>query len=135
MENYDPITELADSRQGDEGEITKSLEHYTSAIPSSAYLAVAVGAMGLSLFCQVTGRGRWGNFIAQWAPTVLIVGLYNKLVKLEGHDRTDREELGEYTCEFCESKFSVKEDLRTHQKHCRLRGSEDLRLTNPDGIG
>jgi hypothetical protein len=31
-----------------------------------------------------------GNFIAQWVPTWLIIGLYNKLVKLEGHDRFDR---------------------------------------------
>ena len=59
-------------------------------IPSSAYLGVAVGAMGLSLLCQMTGRGKWGNFIAQWVPTLLIIGLYNKVVKVEGHDRTDR---------------------------------------------
>jgi hypothetical protein len=36
------------------------------------------------------GRGKWGNFIAQWVPTWLVIGLYNKLVKLEGHDRYDR---------------------------------------------
>ena len=49
-------------------------------------LAIAIGAIGLSLVCQVAGRGKWGNFIAQWVPTWLIIGLYNKLVKLEGHD-------------------------------------------------
>ena len=47
-------------------------------------------AMGLSLACQVTGKGKWGNFIAQWVPTSLIIGLYNKLVEMEGHDRYDR---------------------------------------------
>ena len=73
-----------------EGEFTKAIEEYTASIPSSAYLAVAVGAMGLSLLCQVTGQGKWGNFIAQWVPTWLIIGLYNKVVKLEGHDQTDR---------------------------------------------
>jgi hypothetical protein len=46
--------------------------------------------MALSVACQVTGRGKWGNFIGQWVPTWLIIGLYNKLVKLEGHDRYDR---------------------------------------------
>ena len=45
-----------------EDEFTKSIEEYTGSIPSSAYLGVAVGAMGLSLLCQVTGRGKWGNF-------------------------------------------------------------------------
>jgi hypothetical protein len=46
--------------------------------------------MAVSLMCQVTGQGKWGNFIAQWVPTWLIIGLYNKLVKLEGDDRFDR---------------------------------------------
>jgi hypothetical protein len=62
----------------------------TASIPSSAYLGVAVGAMGLSLLCQVAGQGKWGNFIAQWVPTLLIIGLHNEAVKVEGHDRTDR---------------------------------------------
>jgi hypothetical protein len=73
-----------------EDQFTKTIESYTAAVPSTGYLAVAIGAMGLSLACQMAGRGKWGNFIAQWVPTWLIIGLYNKLVKLEGHDRYDR---------------------------------------------
>ena len=110
-----------------EDEFTKTLEEYTASLPSSAYLGIAIGAMALSLVCQASGRGKWGNFIAQWVPTWLIIGLYNKLVKLEGHDRRDRaearEQPGEYTCEFCDSKFSFEDDLRNHQKHCRLRNT------------
>jgi hypothetical protein len=52
-----------------EDQFTKTIESYTAAVPSSSYLAVAIGAMGLSLACQVAGRGKWGNFIAQWVPT------------------------------------------------------------------
>ncbi len=73
-----------------EDQFTKTFESYTVAVPSSAYLAVGIGAMGLSLACQVAGRGKWGNFIAQWVPTWLIIGLYNKLVKLAGQDKSDR---------------------------------------------
>jgi hypothetical protein len=40
-----------------EDEFTKTIEQYTAAIPSSAYLGVAVAAMGVSLLCQVAGRG------------------------------------------------------------------------------
>jgi len=40
-----------------EDQFTKTIEAYTAAVPSSAYLAVAIGAMGLSLACQVAGRG------------------------------------------------------------------------------
>lgn len=73
-----------------EDELTKTVERYTAAIPSSAFLTVALAAMGVSLIAQLSGGGKWGNFFAQWAPTWLMIGLYNKLVKLEGHDRTDR---------------------------------------------
>jgi hypothetical protein len=73
-----------------EDQFTKSVEEYTAAIPSTAYLGVAIGAMALSLIFQVTGQGKWGNFVAQWVPTWLIIGVYNKLVKLEGHDQMDR---------------------------------------------
>jgi len=72
-----------------EDNFTKTVESVTAEIPSSAYLGVAVGAMAVSLFFQLTGGGKWGNFIAQWAPTWLIIGVYNKLVKLEGHDHQD----------------------------------------------
>lgn len=72
-----------------EDSFTKNVEKYTAEIPSSAFLGVAVGAMAISLLFQLTGEGKWGNFIAQWAPTWLIIGVYNKLVKLEGHDALD----------------------------------------------
>jgi CBS domain-containing protein len=75
-----------------EDSFTKEVEGYTASLPSFAYLGIAAAAMGASLLFQVTGRGKWGNFVAQWAPTWLILGLYNKLVKLEGHDRADRGE-------------------------------------------
>ena len=73
-----------------EDRFTKQLETYTAEIPSSAYLGIAVGAMMASLLLQITGQGKWGNFIAQWVPTWLIIGLYNKMIKLEGHDHADR---------------------------------------------
>jgi hypothetical protein len=88
MENYQAGESYRPSKTEDQ--FTKSVEEYTGAIPSSAYLGVALGAMALSLMFQATGQGKWGNFIAQWVPTWLIIGVYNKLVKLEGHDRTDR---------------------------------------------
>ena len=70
-----------------EGELTKQIEEYTASIPSSTYLAVALVAMGVSLMAQLTGRGKWGNFVAQWVPTWLLFELYNKIVKTQGHER------------------------------------------------
>ena len=90
MEPYQSTEMNQTSPQPSEDEFTKTIEKYTASIPSSAYLAVAIGAMGFSLFCQLVGRGKWGNSIAQWVPTWLIIGLYNKVVKQEGHDQFDR---------------------------------------------
>jgi hypothetical protein len=89
MDNYEGAFETGEP-QAAEDSLTKSIEQYTASIPSSGFLGVAVGAMMLSLAFQLAGRGKWGNFIAQWVPTWLIIGVYNKLVKLEGHDQTDR---------------------------------------------
>lgn len=75
-----------------EDQFTKTLERYTATVPSSGFLAVALASMGLSLIFQLGGQGKWGNFVAQWVPTWLLFGVYNKLVKLEGHDRHDRGE-------------------------------------------
>ncbi len=44
----------------------------------------------LSLICQLIGRSKWGNFISHWVPFWLVIGVYNKLTKLEDHDPTDR---------------------------------------------
>lgn len=73
-----------------EDAVTKSIERYTAKIPSSMLLAIALGAMGLSLASQISGRGKWGNFVAQWVPTIIMMGVYNKLVKVAGHDQDDR---------------------------------------------
>jgi hypothetical protein len=80
------VTKSMEQPDTKEGELTKTIEQYTAAIPSSTYLAVAVGAMAVALVAQLTGRGKWGNFIAQWVPTWLLLGVYNKIVKTEGHD-------------------------------------------------
>jgi hypothetical protein len=70
----------------EEGETTKMIESATSRIPSGAYLTGAVGAMAASLVLMLAGQRNVANFIGQWAPTILIMGLYNKLVKQHGSD-------------------------------------------------
>ncbi|MGH7323845.1 MAG: hypothetical protein ACREJ9_04270 [Candidatus Rokuibacteriota bacterium] len=69
-----------------EGEITKLIESYTSEIPSGVYLGLAIGSMALSLMIMLMGRRNVASFISQWVPTILIMGLYNKLVKVEGSE-------------------------------------------------
>lgn len=69
-----------------EGRTTKAIESYTGELPSGTFLTVAIGAIAISLLLMLTGRRDLANFVGQWAPTILIMGLYNKLVKLEGSE-------------------------------------------------
>lgn len=72
-----------------EGRLARTIEEQTAKLPSDVYLWAAIGTMAISLGCVVSGKKHTGLFFGQWAPSLLIIGVYNKLVKLEGHDRED----------------------------------------------
>jgi len=72
-----------------EGRIAKTIEDQTARLPSDTFLWMAVGAMSVSATLQLMGNKHGSLFIGQWAPTFLIFGLYNKLVKQLGSDRTE----------------------------------------------
>jgi hypothetical protein len=69
-----------------EGQVARMIEDYTTEIPSDAFLWAAGGSIVGSIFLHVTGNAKAGLFVGQWAPTFLILGLYNKIVKLQGSD-------------------------------------------------
>jgi len=73
-------------REHEEGEFTKLIEQYTSQVPSGFYLSMAFGAVGLSLLLRMSNRDRDSLFIGQWVAPFMLMGLYNKLVKLHGSD-------------------------------------------------
>jgi hypothetical protein len=77
-----------DMHSHSEGQIAKKIEEQTAKLPSDAFLWMAVGAMSVSATMQLMGNRHVSLFIGQWAPTFLIFGLYNKLVKQLGSDRT-----------------------------------------------
>lgn len=70
----------------DEGKITKAIEKETAKVPSIVYLAAAVASMAGSLTLKIIGKQNTALFIGQWAAPFLILGIYNKIVKTEGHD-------------------------------------------------
>ncbi|MES2387971.1 MAG: hypothetical protein V4543_08210 [Bacteroidota bacterium] len=69
-----------------EGPVATMIEEQTAKVPSDVFLWAAVGAMGVSLCYQVMKKKPLSLFIGQWAAPILLLGIYNKLVKLEGHD-------------------------------------------------
>ena len=72
-----------------EGAVAKGIERQTAKLPSDTFLWMALGAMAVSATLQGVGNKHASLFVGQWAPTLLIFGLYNKLVKQLGSDRTE----------------------------------------------
>lgn len=59
------------------------IEEQTKKIPNLFFLALGLASMAGSLTLTLKKRQVLGNFVGQWVPTLLIFGLYNKVVKLE----------------------------------------------------
>ena len=75
-----------------EGAVARTIEQQTAKLPSDTFLWAAVGSIGASLVMMALGEEKKANFIGQWAPTLLILGLYNKMVKLHGSDAAAQQE-------------------------------------------
>lgn len=69
-----------------EGSIARTIEQQTAKLPSDTFLWAALGSIGASLVLQAIDKKEYANFVGQWAPTLLILGMYNKIVKLQGSD-------------------------------------------------
>ena len=84
-------TSMMDRQYGQqtEGTVAKAIEKQTSKLPSDVFLWAAMGSIATSLTLGVMGQKHGALFVGQWAPTFLILGLYNKIVKELGSDRTE----------------------------------------------
>jgi hypothetical protein len=73
-----------------EGAVARGIEEQTAKLPSDTFLWAAVGSMIASATLQMMGQKHASVFVGQWAPSFLLFGIYNKLVKQLGSDATDR---------------------------------------------
>ena len=69
-----------------EGPVARGIEQQTAKLPSDTFLWAAMGSIGTSLALKLAHKDQAANFVGQWAPTFLILGMYNKMVKLHGSD-------------------------------------------------
>jgi hypothetical protein len=74
------------NQQHQEGKVARTIEDQTAKLPSDAFLWTSIGLMGVSLILQIAGKKHTSLFIGQWPAPILIMGVYNKLVKQQGHD-------------------------------------------------
>jgi hypothetical protein len=81
-----PAPSEAAPHQYPESHSATAIERQTAKLPSDLFLYAAGGSIVASLTLKSLGRDKDALFVGQWAPTFLLLGLYNKLVKLFGTD-------------------------------------------------
>jgi len=75
-----------------EGNVAKAIEQQTAKLPSDLFLWTAAGTTLASIGLKLCNQNHTALLVGQWTAPLLILGLYNKLVKVEGHDKADKEE-------------------------------------------
>jgi hypothetical protein len=67
-----------------EGRVTRIIEQQSAKVPSNYFLMLAFLAMVSSLGFELAGRQRASRFVGMWPTPLLVMGVYNKLVKVLG---------------------------------------------------
>lgn len=80
----EPVRQAREAHR--EGPVARSLEQQTAKLPSDLFLWAALGSIAASLTCNMMKKPHGALFVGQWAPTFLLLGIYNKMVKLHGSE-------------------------------------------------
>jgi hypothetical protein len=75
------------AEQKTEGPVARTIEQQTAKLPSDLFLWAALGAIGVSAALQFTGKQKVSLFVGQWVAPFLLLGVYNKIVKVAGSDQ------------------------------------------------
>ena len=70
-----------------EGIVARTIEEQTAKLPSDVFLWAAGASILGSLTLKMMGKEHHALFVGQWAAPILLLGVYNKLVKVAGSDR------------------------------------------------
>jgi len=73
--------------QHSEGVLARTIEEQTAKLPSDVFLWAAGASIIGSLTLKVMGKDHDALFVGQWAAPFLLLGVYNKIVKVAGSDR------------------------------------------------
>lgn len=79
-----PIDPPVIRAQHNESSLTRLIEQQTAKIPSAVFLTAALAAMGVSVILEAAGKRRASRFVGMWPGPMLVMGVYNKMVKVLG---------------------------------------------------
>lgn len=84
---YQSASSSQQAAQHTEGTVARTIEQQTAKLPSDVFLWAAVGSIGVSMVLQLMGNQEKSHWVGQWVAPFLLLGVYNKIVKVAGSDR------------------------------------------------
>lgn len=88
MTKFKENSDTQEAQQHSEGRMARTIEEQTAKLPSDSWLWATFAAIGVSVLLHGTGKREDGLFVGQWVAPFLLFGVYNKIVKVAGSDRT-----------------------------------------------
>jgi hypothetical protein len=85
----DGLSAKAELESRREGTLTKKLEKLTAALPSTTWLIAAAVSFAGSITLRLLGRKTPAWYVGMGVPAFLLIGIYNKIVKVKGSDRNE----------------------------------------------
>lgn len=79
-----------EAQEHSEGKVARTIEQQTAKLPSDLWLWAAFASIGISMLLHAGGKKQDGLFFGQWVAPFLLFGVYNKLIKVAGYDRTSQ---------------------------------------------
>ena len=71
-------------------DMTEKVSDVSAKIPPSAFLAMALGSVAISAsVAALTGRKSLANFFGLWAPTLMMIGVFSQMKRLEANTVAD----------------------------------------------
>ena len=83
-----PTAGTSDPQKQSEGTLARTIEQQTAKLPSDMFLWAALGSIGTSAVLQLAGKKKASLFVGEWVAPFLLLGVYNKIVKVAGSDRS-----------------------------------------------
>jgi hypothetical protein len=70
----------------DKERASKAIEHHTAKLAPDIFLRPAFGSMAASLALLILDKNAQSNFVGEWVPSMLILGLSTQFLKVAGSD-------------------------------------------------
>ncbi|HKP13237.1 MAG TPA: hypothetical protein VJZ91_14050 [Blastocatellia bacterium] len=84
---YQSASSTQQAAQHTEGTVARTIEQQTAKLPSDVFLWAAIGSIGASMILQLAGNKEKSHWVGQWVAPFLLLGVYNKIVKVAGSDQ------------------------------------------------